>query len=169
MYIIDFHQERGTYINIADDTAAILLAVRPETGMCVYTSKAMWERTAREMAKLHPTERAAMMDATFKVSSLPLSLVGSLLIAIFVPLPQTERTGAVLSTIGTTGVKSKGSVRNPMWRALLMGQKGGMLWQRQLEDKLGAGQSGASTWYPTLAFCPLIFVVSKTRGVETGG
>ena len=81
LYIIDFHQERGTYINIAndddlpeadflagirekwaaiaDDTAAILLAVRPETGMYVYTSKAMWERTAREMAKLHPAERAA--------------------------------------------------------------------------------------------------------------
>ena len=89
--IIDFHKARGTYINIANDdglperdhldgirakwssiqdqTASVLLAVCPESGMYVYTSKAMWMRTAREMAKLHPKERASMMDATFKVRS----------------------------------------------------------------------------------------------------
>ena len=94
--VTDFHKNRGTFVDIiqpagmnkgdfvcrvrrqwgaiADDTAAVLLAVTdPMEGkpMYVYTSKAMWMRTSVELRKLHPHERAAMMDATFKVSAPP--------------------------------------------------------------------------------------------------
>ena len=49
-----------------------------------------------------------------------------------------------------------------MQKALLMGQKDGQLRQAQLDGKLDLCASG-STWYPTLTFCPLVFVVSATE------
>ena len=90
--ILDYHEERGTYVNtvwdskmqrqdfldqvrakwdaIEDDTAAVLLAIDGVMGddpMYVYTCKSMWMRTSSALRGLHRTERAAMMDATFKV------------------------------------------------------------------------------------------------------
>ena len=90
--ILDYHEQRGTFVNtinernlprqdfldqvrakwdaIKDDTAAVLLAIDGVMGddpMYVYTCKSMWMRTSCALRELHPTERAAMMDATFKV------------------------------------------------------------------------------------------------------
>mgnify|MGYP001362110971 CR=1 FL=1 len=90
--ILDHHEMRGTFVNtvwdrkkprqdfldqvraqwdaIEDDTAAVLLAidgVMSDDPMYVYTCKSMWMRTSLALRELHPTERAAMMDATFKV------------------------------------------------------------------------------------------------------
>ena len=50
-----------------------------------------------------------------------------------------------------------------MTKALLMGQCDGHLRQAQLQGKLDLGISVGSTWYPTLTFCPLVYVVSKTE------
>ena len=49
-----------------------------------------------------------------------------------------------------------------MQKALLMGQKDGHLRQAKLKGKLDLCAAG-STWYPTLTFCPLVFVVSVTE------
>ena len=81
---------------IADDTAAVLLAVTdPMEGepMYVYTSKAMWMRTSVELRKLHPHERAAMMDATFKVSAVVSTVISSALslLACFLLCRRSER------------------------------------------------------------------------------